>query len=154
MQKKEEPSGCISAPAYFGLGVFFWVLVDFGTAGGFRLSYFERYGPSLLVFYLGIPAVFTALVFLFRAGEKILFLATLVAIFVVEVLFTGNPLIAGFPACLIGIPLAIAVYAPLTFFPLWIVRGQIRAHWKIVALLSIVEAAVTFMTVFGSGKTQ
>ena len=51
------------ALAYFLLGVALWFVVDWGTAGGFRPSYFAAYIPALLVFYLGCPAVFTYLVF-------------------------------------------------------------------------------------------
>jgi len=82
---------------YFFIGVLLWVIVDWGTAGGFRPAYFEKFGPSLLVFYLGYPAVFTILVFIFHWGDRLLFLATLAAIFIIEVVFTENPLLMSFP---------------------------------------------------------
>lgn len=137
---------------YFLLCFLLWVAVDFGTAGGLRPSYFATYMPGLLVFYLGYPAVFTYLVFRRRLGGRTLFAATLVAIFVVEAVFTGNPWIIVFPLCLIGIPLAIAVYAPLTYFPLWAVRGEWRRHRRMVVALSCVEVAVTALTALGTGR--
>ncbi|MBN2176029.1 MAG: hypothetical protein JW722_00025 [Demequinaceae bacterium] len=136
---------------FFLLGVALWVVVDWGTAGGFRPSYFASYMPALLVFYLGCPAVFTYLVFRRRVGTRGLIVATLVEIVVVEVIFTGNPWLTSVPLLFVGIPLAIAVYAPLTFFPLWIVRGEMGRHRRLVWALVAVEAAVTFLTVAGAG---
>ncbi len=129
---------------YFFLGVFLSVFVDFGTAGGFRISYFEKYGPTLLLFYIGYP-----LIFKLHWDERRLFLVTLAAIFVIEVLFTRNPLVMTFPALLLGIPLAIMVYAPLTYFPLWFVRKETGKHRILVTVLISVELVVMVLTTFG-----
>jgi hypothetical protein len=135
---------------YFLLGVLLWVIVDFGTAGGFRISYFETYGATLLLFYIGYPLVFSILIFKLRWNERRLFLATLVAIFVVEILFTRNPLVMTFPALLLGIPLAILVYAPLTYFPLWMVRKEMQEHRQLIIVLILVELIVMMLTTFGN----
>ena len=135
---------------YFLLGVLLWVIVDWGTAGGFRPAYFEKFGLALLAFYIGYPALFTILIFVFRRGTGLLFLATLAAIFFIEVVFTGNPWLTVFPQSLIGIPLSILIYAPLTFFPLWIVRGEAGRHKGIMAVLAAVEIAVILLTTFGA----
>jgi hypothetical protein len=140
----------LQAFLYFFLGVLLWAVVDFGTAGGFRIAYFETYGAALLVLYIGYPFVFTVLAFAVKAGERALFFATLLAILLIEVLFTGNPLLTRFPACLIGIPLSAAVYSPLTFFPLWIVRGEMRKHARIAVVLFAVECIVMFLSAAGS----
>ncbi len=141
----------LPAPAaYFLLGVLLWVIVDWGTAGGFRPAYFTKFGPALLLFYIGYPALFTILIYVFRWGEKMLFAATLAAIFVVEVLFTGNPLLISFPQLLLGIPLAVMVYAPLTYFPLWIIHGQAGGHKWIMLFLAGVEITVMILTTFGA----
>src|SRR5512139_1962922 len=124
---------------YFFLGVLLWTLVDFGTAGGFRISYFQTYGPTLLLFYIGYPWIFSILIFKLHWSERRLFLATLLAIFVVEVLFTRNPLVMTFPAMLLGIPLAMLVYTPLAYFSLWLVRGEMTKYKKLVIALSTVE---------------
>ena len=134
---------------YFFLGFLLWVVVDFGTAGGFRTAYFEKYGPTLLFFYLGYPLVFSVLIFKFHWGTGRLFFATLAAIFVVEVLFTRNPLVMTFPALLLGIPLAILVYAPLTYFPLWFAQREMGKHRLLVLGLAIVELSIMFLTTFG-----
>lgn len=76
---------------YFLLGIVLWILVDWGTAGGFRVSYLEKYGLTLLLFYVGYPFVFSTLIFKLHWNERQLFLATLVAIFVIEVILTRNP---------------------------------------------------------------
>ncbi len=134
---------------YFFLGFLLWVLVDFGTAGGFRIAYFEKYGPTLLLFYIGYPLVFSVLIFKLQWQERRLFLATLAAIFVVEVLFTRNPWVMTFPLLLLGIPLAILVYAPLTYFPLWLVRKETGKHKALIIGLLIVELIVMSLTTFG-----
>jgi hypothetical protein len=139
------------ARGYFLLCFLLWVVVDLGTAGGFRLSYLARYMPALLIFYIGYPLVFTFLVFRRHLGGRGLFVATLVAILVVEAVFTGNPWIVAFPLCLVGIPLAIAVYAPLTYFPLWAVRGELGRHRRMVVALCCVEAVVMALTTLGKG---
>ena len=138
---------------YFFLSVLLWAIVDVGTAGGFRISYFETYGPTLLLFYIGYPLIFSILIFKLHWDERRLFLATLVSIFVVEVLFTRNPLVMTFPALLWGIPLAVMVYAPLTYFPLWFVREEMTKHRKLVIALTIVEVLVMILTTFGSSTS-
>lgn len=137
---------------YFLLGVLLWGLVDFGTAGGFRLAYFQKYGPTLLLFYIGYPLAFTVLIFRWHWSERRLFVATLVAIVLVEVVFTRNPLLMTFPALVFGVPLAIAVYAPLTFFPLWFVRRQMARHRALVIGLTLVEVIIMILTTFGNSS--
>lgn len=134
---------------YLLLGVLLWAVVDFGTAGGFRLAYFRTYGPTLLLFYVGYPLIFTVLIFKWHWSERRLFITTLVAIFLVEVVFTHNPLLITFPALIVGIPLAVAIYTPLTFFPLWFVRGEMARHKKLVVTLTLVEVVIMLLTTFG-----
>ena len=138
---------------YFLLGVFLWVLVDFGTAGGFRITYFEKYGLTLLLFYVGYPLVFSVLVFRLRWSEIRLFAATLVAIFMVEVVFTRNPLVMTFPALIWAIPLAIMIYVPLTYFPLWFVRKEIAKHWILILGLTVVEVVIMMLATFGRPRS-
>jgi hypothetical protein len=138
---------------YFLLGVLLWAFVDFGTAGGFRISYIAKYGLTLLLFYAGYPLVFSVLIFRLRWSERRLFLATLAAIFVVEVVFTRNPLLMTFPALILGIPLAIMIYSPLTFFPLWVVRKEISKHWILILSLTIVELIIMMLTTFGNSRS-
>lgn len=138
---------------YFFMGVLLWVIVDFGTAGGFRISYFETYGPTLLLFYIGYPFLFSIFIFKLHWDECRLFLATLAAIFFVEILFTRNPLLMTFPALLLGIPLAVMVYVPLTYFPLWFVRKEMTKHKVLILALTFVEFIVMVLTTFGSAAS-
>jgi hypothetical protein len=58
-----------------------------------------------------------------------------------------------FPALLLGIPLAILVYAPLTYFPLWFVRKELGKHRRLIAGLVIVELVVMLLTTFGHSSS-
>ncbi|HSW01374.1 MAG TPA: hypothetical protein VLI39_14470 [Sedimentisphaerales bacterium] len=135
---------------YVLLGVVLWIVVDWGTAGGFRIAYFQKYGPTLLLFYVGYPLVFSILAFRLRWSERRLFGATLVAILLIEVLFVGNPLLTTFPALLAGIQLAVAIYATLTYFPLWFVRGELGRHRRLIAVLILVELIIMTLTTIGN----
>ena len=146
MVKVQSPP---KALLYILYGFILWVIIDLGTAGGFRLSYFSAYGPLLLVFYLGYPLVFAYLIYQCNGSERMLFLGTVIAIILIEAVFTGNPLILSFPQMLVGIPLAICVYVPLTYFPLWIVNREMGKHKVVVVVVSLVVIAVMFLTTFG-----
>jgi len=126
-------------------------VVDWGTAGGFRIAYFQKYGLTLLLFYLGYPLAFSVLIFRLRWSERRLFLATLAAIFIVEVVCVRNPLLMTFPALLVGIPLAVAIYAPLTYFPLWFIRRDMTRRRVLIAGLTIVELIIMTLTTLGTG---
>jgi hypothetical protein len=130
-------------------GFVLWVLVDLGTAGGFRLSYFSAHGPLLLAFYLGYPIVFGYLIFKRGWDGPRLLLATLFAILFIEGLLTRNPFVVSFPLLLLGIPLALAIYAPLTYFPLWLINKEMAKHKVVALLLSVGVIAVMFLTTFG-----
>jgi len=137
---------------YFVLAVLLWAVVDWGTAGGFRIGYFTTHGAALLLFYIGYPLIFAILIFAAKLNDKALFVATLIGIFVVEVVFTRNPMVMTFPICLLGIPLALAIYLPLTFFPLWYVRGETKKYGIPIIFLTLCEVVVMFLTTFGNIK--
>jgi len=138
------------AVRYVMWGIILWFFVDFGTAGGFRISYLIHYGPALWIFYIGFPILFGYLIYRRRWQTPKLILATLAAIAIVEGLFTGNPLVLTFPLFLIGIPLAVCVYLPLTFFPLWIVNREMGNHKIAVGFLSAIVIVISFLTTFGN----
>ncbi len=136
---------------YIVIGFLLWVIIDLGTAGGFRLSYLTSHGPLLLVFYIGYPLVFAYLIFRRNWRGWRLFLATAVAILAIEGAFTRKPFVIAFPLMLVGIPLAICVYAPLTYFPLWIVDQDVGMHRAAVVSLSMVVIVIACLTTFGAG---
>jgi hypothetical protein len=135
---------------YFILGFIFWIIIDWGTAGGFKITYLDKFGFGLLISYIGYPLIFTILIYIFKFGNKQLFIATLIAIFIIEVIFVRNPLLIRFPLNLIGIPIAIAVYLPLTYFPLWIVRREIRKYNNIVIICILIEIFIIINTIIHS----
>ncbi|MBN1429140.1 MAG: hypothetical protein JXB07_12260 [Anaerolineae bacterium] len=104
-----------NAIQYIAWGSLFWLVIDFGTAGGFRIAYYEKYAPTICVFYTILPVIFSYLAIGRSWDWKRLFAATLFEIVLVEGLFVRNPLVLTFPTLLIGIPLAICIYTPLTF---------------------------------------
>lgn len=135
---------------YVLCGFLLWVIVDFGTAGGFRLSYFTAHGPLLFAFYLGFPIAFAYLIFRRHWSGWKLWLATVLIIILVEGVFTANPFVLSFPLMLIGIPLTVCIYTPLNYFPLWIVNGEMGRHRGIAIFLSLVVIIVMFLTTFGA----
>jgi len=135
---------------YILWGVILWFFVDLGTAGGFKISYLIQYGRALWIFYIGFPILFAYLIYRRQWKTKKLILATLAAIAIVEGLFTRNPLVLSFPILLVGIPLAVCVYLPLTFFPLWIVNHEMGNHKIAVGFLSAVIIVISILTTFGN----
>ncbi len=134
---------------YFLLSVILWFVVDFGTAGGFRFAYYEKIWPTILIFYLGFPLIFSLLIFRLKWNTTRLFLSMLVMIFIVEILFTNNPLLMIFPTLLWGIPLAVLIYTPLVFFPLWFLRKELRMHRLVILVTGAAVLIVTALTIFG-----
>jgi hypothetical protein len=134
---------------YFFLSVILWVIVDFGTAGGFRISYYEKIWPVIWLFYLGFPLIFSILIFRLKWNTNWLFLSTLVTIFIVEILFTRNPLLMTFPNLLWAIPLAVLIYNPLVYFPLWFIRKELLKHCLMIFLSGAAVVVVTVLTMFG-----
>ena len=134
---------------FFLLSVILWFVVDFGTAGGFRLFYYEKIWPAILFFYLGFPLIFSILIFRMKWDDRRLFFGMLVAIFIVEILFTRNPLLMTFPTLLWGIPLAVLIYTLLVFFPLWFLRNELTKHLLVIIVTCTVVLIVTLLTVFG-----
>jgi hypothetical protein len=134
---------------YFLLSVFLWVIVDFGTAGGFRISYYEKIWPVIWLFYLGFPLIFSILIFRLKWNSTRLFLSTLVTIFIVEILFTRNPLLMTLPNLLWATPLAVLIYIPLVYFPLWFIRKELSKHRLMIFLSGAAVVVVTFLTISG-----
>ena len=100
---------------------------------GDPLAYYSRYMPALLLFYLGYPLVFSVLIYRLRLGNRGLFLAMIVGIVVVEILFTHNMLLLTLPICLLAIPISLGHYGMVTFMPMWIAERTVRENRKWVA---------------------
>ncbi len=136
---------------YFLIAVLAWVVVDFTTtpAVGNPRAYYSKYMPALLLFYIGYPLIFSALIYRLKLRVRGLFLAMLVGIVLVEIVFTRNMLLLTLPICLLAIPLALAHYSMVTFMPWWIAERNLRknrwpasttlAGWSFGVLLNILS---------------
>jgi hypothetical protein len=140
---------------YFLLAVLAWMIVDFTTTAaiGNPLAYYSTWMPALLVFYVGYPFVFTALIYKFKLGSRALLLAMIAGIFVVEIVAAHNMLLVTLPVCLLAIPISLGHYGMVTFMPMWIAERTIGQHRKL-ALATLVVWAVgvllNILTQFGS----
>lgn len=138
---------------YFLLG-FLWIfIVDFGTVGGFHLSYWKvpitMHIIRVIVFSF---SMFIPSYFIFKrnwSGVKLFFLTLLIA-FVVEVPITRNALLYTFPSILWGIPLAVVGYSNIIYLPLWVVKGQIKENKKKAIFLFLVAALISIRGFFSS----
>jgi hypothetical protein len=131
---------------YFLLAVLFWVVVDFTTAFNPNLRDWVHHMPLIWLFYTTYPALFAFLIFKRQWSGARLFAAMILMAFLVEVVISKNTLLTTFPVLVIMIPVALAIYALITYVPKWIVEGKVRenkvvtitvaAVWLIVAVLS------------------
>jgi hypothetical protein len=140
---------------YFVLAVLAWLVVDFTTteAIGNARAYYSKYMPALLVFYFGYPLVFSALRYRFMLGAKGLFVAMVVGIVVVEIVFTQNALMYTLPICLLAIPISLGHYGMVTFMPMWLAEGTLSRNRKWAAAAATVWAVgvlLNILTQFGS----
>lgn len=133
-------------------GIIFWVAVDFATTKGIvsPYAYYSMHFPAILIFYIGYPLVFSFLIFRGNLKGKGLFAATIIAMLIVEVLFTHNAAIFSFPLLLIGIPAAIAIYSFITFVPKWIVDGTVRANLGKTMIMLASVILISLLNVLGS----
>ncbi len=142
---------------YFFLAVLAWVLVDFSTTPAIAhpVSYYSTYMPALLLFYIGYPLIFSALIYRLRLGPRGVFVAMVVGIVVVEIVFTHNALLYTLPICLIAIPLALAHYAMVTYLPWWIAERTLRENRRWVTVTIVVWAIgvlLNALTQFGGAR--
>jgi hypothetical protein len=125
---------------YFLLGFVFWIIVDFTTTEAIRnpIHYYSTYMPALLLFYVGYPLVFSVLIHKFKIRDAWIFIATLIAAFIVEIIFTHNSLLYTFPIMFIAIPAAVGIYSLLTFLPKWIIEGKIKENkWRLIIIIIV-----------------
>jgi hypothetical protein len=132
---------------YVLIGIFCWIFIDFATTQAIKdpLLYYSTYMPSLLIFYIGFPVLNGCLIYKIELNDQKMFLFTLIEIFIVEILFTQNPLFFSFPFNLLAIFLAIDLYSILTFFPKWLVEKRISENKSKIILLWIICFLVIFL---------
>jgi hypothetical protein len=138
--------------SYFLVSVLFWFVVDFTTTKAIKnpVAYYSAYMPLMLIFYVGYPLIFTFLIYRLKLAGLWLFILVALGAFVVEVIFTHNPLLLNFPLMLIGIPAALCIYSLLTYIPKWIIDSEISMNkWKITALV-VVYVLISLASVAGN----
>jgi hypothetical protein len=153
------PPGMRSGLRYFLLAVLAWTIVDFTTTSAIAkpAAYYSKYMPTLLVFYIGYPLVFSILIYRFRLTSRKVFLAMVLGIVVVELLFAHNLLLLTFPVCLLAIPISLGHYGMVTFMPWWVAERTFPQNRKwAIATLSVWAFGVLLnvATQFGSPQPR
>ncbi len=158
----QVPEGPLMLPAprqnwlrYFAIALLAWIIVDFTTtpAIGNPRAYYSKYMPALLIFYIGYPLVFSALIYKVRLSSFGLFLAMIVGIVVVEIVFTHNMLLLTLPVCLLAISISLGHYAMVTFMPQWISERTISKNrsWATATVaVWAVGVILNLLTQFGA----
>lgn len=138
---------------YFLLDVLFWVIVDFTTTNAIKdaVSYYSTYMPTILLFYIGCPLVFAFLIYKYHLSDNGLFIATIIEIVIVEIIFTRNPLFFTFPMMLLAIIVSLCIYCFLSFVPKWLIDGETQQHKRKIIILTLAWMVVTLLTAFGTG---
>ena len=130
---------------YFLLSACYWVIVDFTTAFCPDVQRWVAHMPLVWLFYLGFPALFSLLIYRLDWRKKRLFIAMLVELVLVELIFSHNVLLVTFPILLVMIPLALAIYSFITYVPLWIVEGEVKQHRNWIVFLAAVWLVVAVL---------
>jgi len=132
---------------YFLTAVLAWVIVDFTTTEAIaNLGYYAKYMPALLFFYIGYPLVFSLLIYKYKLKTKGLFIAMLIGIILVEIVFSNNLLFFKFPLVLLLIPISLAYYSVVTFVPLWIVEKKKNKWFVITIVIWIIGSLLNLLT--------
>jgi hypothetical protein len=134
---------------YFFIAVLAWFVVDFTTTAAIRhpRQYYSTYMPALLIFYLGYPLLFSALIYKVRLDSRGVFMAMIAGIIVVEIVFAHNALLYTLPICLVAIPLSLAHYSMVTFMPWWIADRTLKENRKWAVATLAVWALGVFLNI-------
>jgi len=138
---------------YLAAGILCWMVVDYTTAFNPDFQRWLAHMPGIWLFYIGYPLLFSILIFRLRLRGAKLFLVTLFTALLMEILLFHNSLLFTFPIMLVMLPVAVLLYLLITWLPLWIAEGTVKAHrgrllplllnWLLVAFLNYVNTART-----------
>jgi hypothetical protein len=137
---------------YFLLGVLFWVAVEWTTAFQPNISRWISYMPAIWIFYIGSPLTFAFLIYKLKVSDRMLFICSVVLIFIVEILFTGNAMLYTFPIMLIALPASLLIYGMITFAPKWIAEGKIKDNRKKLAIMIIAWVLISVSTYINNAR--
>ena len=131
---------------YLIVGIFFWVVVDYTTAFNPDFGNWVNHMPSIWIFYIGYPLLFGFLIYKKKWNAEKTFYLMLIVASILEIILSNNSLLYTFPVMLVMIPVAVCIYAFLTFTPKWIVEKEIIANKKKVILLALVWVIVSILS--------
>ncbi|MGC1121581.1 MAG: hypothetical protein WBA22_10865 [Candidatus Methanofastidiosia archaeon] len=135
---------------YFIMGVIFWLIIDWTTAFQPDFQRWLTYWPEIWIFYLGFPLILAFLIYKRMWSNRKIFIATLIEVFIVEIVFTHNALFYTVPIMVLAIPVGISLYSLLVFVPKWIVDGELKKNkWKLI-LMVVVWVLVSLATYAGN----
>jgi len=131
---------------YFVYGIICWVIVDFTTVFNPNLQRWISYWPTIWLFYILFPLIFSLLIYKAKISNKQLFICTIVEIIISEVILFQNQLLFTFPIMLLAIPVSLCIYTLITFLPKWIVEKELNENRKLIIFLIIVWILISIIT--------
>jgi len=137
---------------YWLLGIIFWFVVDFLTTDAIlNFSYYNGLMPALLIVYVGYPLLFSFFIFKFNIRRWKLFIASVIAFLVLEMLMFGTASLI-LQYAFILIPIGTAYYVMITMVPLWIVEHRLKENKKwfiLVLIVSLIGITFNILTQIG-----
>ena len=131
---------------YLIYGIICWVIVDFTTVFNPNLQRWISYWPTIWLFYILFPLMFSFLIYKVKINDKQLFLCIIIEIIISEVILFQNQLLFTFPIMLLAIPLSLCIYTLITFLPKWIVEKKLKENQRMVIFLIVVWILISIIT--------
>jgi hypothetical protein len=131
---------------YLIYGIICWVIVDFTTVFNPNLQKWISYWPTIWLFYILFPLIFSFLIYKVKINDKQLFLCIIIEIIISEVILFQNQLLFTFPIMLLAIPLSLCIYTLITFLPKWIVEKKLKENQRMVIFLIVVWILISIIT--------
>ena len=131
---------------YLIYGIICWVIVDFTTVFNPNLQKWISYWPTIWLFYILFPLMFSLLIYKVKINDKQLFLCIIIEIIISEVILFQNQLLFTFPIMLLAIPLSLCIYTLITFLPKWIVEKKLKENQRMVIFLIVVWILISIIT--------
>ena len=131
---------------YLIYGIICWVIVDFTTVFNPNLQKWISYWPTIWLFYILFPLMFSLLIYKVKINDKQLFLCIIIEIIISEVILFQNQLLFTFPIMLLAIPISLCIYTLITFLPKWIVEKKLKENQRMVIFLIVIWILISIIT--------
>jgi len=135
---------------YLLFGILFWVVVDFTTAFSPDFQRWFSYMPTIWLFYIGFPLVFTLLIYKFKLKDKSLFIVAIIGGILAELVLFHNALLYTFPIMLLAIPFLISIYSLISIVPKWIVEKEVKKNKKKTIIMVVIWLIISILTLMGN----